>query len=209
MGVIQELRRYAPSDLPSVDTGAVVFDDFRRVISWWDGDNWEWPTFVDNNDVQSSEVLVENTTDETEVYRSGLDPSALVQDRVLIFRLFGKYGTGSSNDDFTLRLKAGESGFDAIAGGSEVASVTTVQENVDPGSAWQSKITLTVVSTGKNGSISGHEEGAFNNNKKDGHVEPVTIDTTTAEEFAATIEWNQAKADNTATVRPVYTQLSA
>lgn len=204
-----QLAPYPTGTFPSpVIVGHSIIDSTRGVPSWFDGDNWEWPTFVDNDDVATSAEVVDNTTTETEVFRFKSDQGAFVQGRTFIIRVFGKYSTASSNDDFTYRVKVGEDGFDAQTGGTTVVDVTTVQENVTDG-PWQCKTTLGVWAEGASGTLAAHSENAFNNTKNDDHVDPITIDTTTAEDFVGTIEWNNAKADNAATRGQSYLQQSA
>lgn len=188
--------------------GQVGFNSNRQILEWYDGDNPEYPTFVDNQDTETSSKTVSNTTDEKEINRFSLDKGAFTKGRVFIIRTFGKYNTASSNDDFTYRVKVGPSGFDAVTGGKEIGKITTVQENVDDG-PYQIKTTCTVFAEGSSGTLACHNEGAFNNNKKDSHVDPVTIDTTTAEEWASTVKWNNAKSGNSVTREQGYIQQQA
>lgn len=188
--------------------GSLLFDSNRALPGWYDGDNYGFPSFVDPADVETSQQAVSNTTDETEVTRFTMDSGALVEGRVFIMRVYGKYSTASSNDDFTYRVKIGSSGFDPTSEGTVIADVTTVQENVSDG-PWQVKTTSTVFQEGASGTLASHSEGAFNNTKNDSHVDPITVDTTAAEDIVATLEWNNAKADNSATRGQAYLQQQA
>ena len=208
---VLSLARYAPDNLPTTDdAGSVYFDTSRNIPVWWDGDKHEWPSYVDNDDVKTSAVTVSNTTDETEIFRFGLDQGALEQGRIGIIRCFGKYNTAASTDNFTYRVYLGEMGFDPISAGdgTSVTAVSTVQENVTDG-PWQMKTTATVFSEGSSGTIATHSEGSFNNTKSDDHADPATVDTTTGEEIVGTVQWNNAKTDNTVTRGQAYLQQQA
>lgn len=190
--------------------GYLFIDSKRKIICWNDGDagGFEYATFVDNADVLTSTKTVSNTTTETEAARFSIDGGAMVKGRLFIIRTFGKYSTASSNDGFTYRIKIGDQGFDAATEGTVVGSLSTVQENVTDG-PWHTKSTITVASEGQNGEAFTHLEAAFNNNKGDSHEGKKTANTETAEDFVTTIEWNNAKADNSATRGQGYLQQQA
>jgi hypothetical protein len=184
-----------PSDPP---TGQLLFDTDRGLPAWWDRDHYEWPTFVDNADVETSDDQVANTTVETEVLRASTNPGGLIAGRVFILRNFGVYSTAASTDNFTYRVYIGEIGSDPLAGeGTLISSSTTVQENVTEG-PWQAKTTTVIESEGTSGEADTHTEARFNDTASDDHTRNITIDTTTAAELVATIQWNNAKADNVA-----------
>lgn len=206
-----DLVTYATADRP-VDPGEghLSFNDIRKTPQWFDGDNYEWPTFVDNQDVTSGTITVSNTTSETEVFRAAPDVTAIdVQGRVMVIFLSGVYDTASSNDSFTYRVYVGPVGFDPTVGeGSVVSIVTTVQENVTNG-PWRARTTLVVNSTGATGALANHTTSAFNDTTKDDDDPEITVDTTTGEEFVATVEWNNAKAGNSVTRGIGYLQQNA
>lgn len=204
------LLTYTPTNLPTDQpTGTLFFDSHRAIPAWWDGNNHEWPSFVDNQDVQTSTQTVSNTTDETEVLQFTINAGALKQGRVFILRCYGKYTTASSNDDFTYRVYIGDSGFDPTGGeGTKIAEVTTVQENVTDG-PWLAKNTSTVFTDAASGELQSHLEASFNNAKKDDHTASVTVDTTTAEDIVATVEWNNAKSGNSVERGQAYLQQQA
>lgn len=206
-----DLVTYPDASPPSgVAAGHLSFNEERNAPQWYDGDAFEWPTFVENDHVETSATTVTNTTDETEVFRADIDAGALdVMGRVFIMRIFGKYSTAASTDAFTYRVYVGEPDFDPTAGeGTLITDVTTVQENVTDG-PWQVKTTMTVFATGASGTLASHSEGAFNDTKNDDHVDPITVDTTTGEEFVVTVQWNNAKADNSVTRGIGYLQQQA
>lgn len=191
------IHTYDSSSLPTpTNSGYLAFDSDRGTLTWWDRDHWEIPTFVD--DVETSDDQVTNTTTETEILRFAINPGALITGRVFILRNFGVYDTAASDDNFQYRVYIGDSGFDPVAGeGTVFANLSTVQENVSDG-PWQAKTTTVVDAEGSTGVVDTHTEARFNNTPNDDHSRNVTVDTTTASEVVATIEWNNAKAGNVA-----------
>lgn len=197
----------ADNDPPSgVPKGQTFLDDKREIITWNDGDGYEFPTYV--QDVKTSATTVSNTTTETEVFRADVEDTGLVKGRVFILRVFGKYSTASSDDNFDFKVKVGDSGFDAQTGGTTIAQIPTTKENVTDG-PFQSKTTMTITSEGQSGVMKAHTEARFNGTPKDNNTGDTTINTDKGEEFVATAEWESAKSANSVTIDQSYLQQQA
>lgn len=177
---------YDDPDLPSAPArGAMFFEGLRNVPTWWDGDNYEHATLVE--DVLESDQIVANTTAETTVFTADLDAHALVAGRYFELPVSGEYSVDNGTDTFTLRF---------YVGGTLVAAVQSVAGN-ESGAPILAELEATVRADGQNGTIKPYTEAVFANVPDHQRHDPITVDTTVASSWEVTLQWDAADPANT------------
>lgn len=183
------LPEYDEPDLPTNPArGAMFFEGLRNAPIWWDGDNYEAPTFVE--DVLITDMVVDNTTTETTVVTADLDEDALVKERYFELPVSGEYSVSNGTDTFYLRF---------YVGGTLVAEIQSVAGN-ESKAPILAELELTVREDGSNGTVKPYTEAVFANVNDHKRHDPISLDTTVANSFEVTLEWTAADPTNTAEI---------
>ncbi len=183
----------AGTNLTTPEAGAVEYDGHklyftpvgaRRAVNLADG-------------VITSTTSVANTTTETTAYTDTLPASELTVGRVLRVTLLGRYSTANGTDTFTLRLKLGSTTLISIV--SSASSVTNVP--------LKAVLTATVRSTGSSGTVFAFGEAMFNHTDKSvTNTATTTVNTTTAENITATVQWTAANASDSVSIDQAFAE---
>lgn len=164
---------------------------------WFDGSVLNFQPATDKrsislaNGVIIADTTIANTVTETTLYTESISANELYKGSKWHIRVSGYYSTANAADTFTFRLKVGS---------TTVLSINSTAENVTNG-FWRAEFFFTVRSTGASGSIQAALEAVFNDNPKNvANTSTTTIDTTTAEDITATVQWDNALTGNTLTI---------
>lgn len=145
-------------------------------------------------DALLSDQTVSNTTEETTVFNPSIAAGEMRVGDVYELTTTGTYTTTNSSEQFTLRFHIGD---------TEVASVTSVAENVTD-QPWYAVLSFTVREIGTDGTIKPHVVAAFDNVHDDQHSGAVSLDTTVSESFAVTVQWDEQNANDEVLVGQAY-----
>lgn len=189
------LPSYPAAEMPAdVPFGFIAMDENRDIPTWFDGDGYEHPTFV--NDVLLDPVTVADTSTRTVVFNADIDEGSLVQGRAYELHLAGRFSTSNNSDQFTT--------FVDLAG-VEVASLQNQPANTTD-VPWSLQMTFTVRDHGVSGTLIAHSRGLFNSEPDDASHAPVSVDTTTATALQADVQWGVADPGNSVTLEQAYLQ---
>lgn len=188
------LDAYDPSDLPTASrAGDIYFDSHRGLPTWDDGDNYEWPNYVD--DVRTSSTTVTNTTSRTKVWEPDINANSLIEGRIYQIDLHGTFQTASTSDNFTV---------DIDLAGTDVASLNNAAENAAANTPWTLELTFTVRADGASGTLKANTRATFNEQPRTANTAEITVDTTTASQLAVFLTWNNAKSGNSVTLEQAH-----
>lgn len=180
---------YGEGSLPTAGTeGRTVWNTHRKSPAYDDGSDYEYPVIAD--DAITSSTQVNNTAAQTSVFQPTVDAGSLQAGRVIETDIFGRYNTNDASSTFLLNF---------TIGGNQVASISSVAKNVND-AAISARMKFTVRSTGASGEAMVHTEAVFDDSHADAHHGTQTIDTTTAEDINATVEWDTADPGLSVTV---------
>jgi hypothetical protein len=141
---------------------------------------------LSNNPVLA-DVEVANTTTETEIYSTEITADATHVGQRFQIWLGGLLSTANSSDTCTIRVKVG---------GTTIASTTSVAANVTD-EPWHVECSVQMRAIGASGSLVHHVDFYINDQQTGtASTSPVSIDTTTNNDIAVTIEWDNANASN-------------
>ena len=175
--------------LGSPVAGTFEFDNDRMYLT-----NVATQRAIDRtSDVIVADTTVVNTTTETPIFTASIPANSLKAGNVIVGHTSGELSNNSAADDITIRLKFG---------GSTLVTFNPAIGNVT-GEDWHFSGSFTTRTTGAAGTYAFH-----------GHVEisgnPTTVsttgsvDTTGSNDFTVTVEWDNAKADNTFSIYQGY-----
>ncbi len=136
----------------------------------------------------NTQVVVENTTTEMEVYSTVLAAGSLNTESLVKAELSGSYDTGAASDTWTMRFKVG---------GTTIHTVLRHDSGNAAGAGWLCKMHGVVVVSGASGSFK--DLYALMDNDATGTESSSVahgIDTTVANTLSVTIQWGAAKAGN-------------
>lgn len=184
-------NRPPPSDLDDYDAGHWVYwttDDSGRYELEAGDASWSVLPGSRNRLIASltEDVTVSNTMDETTVFESTIEADHFLVHDVYELEASGAYTTTNSSETFTLRF---------YLGSTQLAAITSVADNADTYS-WSATLRFTVRAIDGDGVLKPHTKAVFNNVHDDQHHGTVTLDTTIAERFSVTVQWDEANASN-------------
>jgi len=151
------------------------------------GGKWS-PLFAVGQGFTTTQIVVENTTTETEIYSTVVGVGSLTADTVFVLKNAGNYDTGAASDTWTMRFKVG---------GTTVHSVTRHDSGNVAGSGWECTMEGIMKVLGASGSF---QDLYVLLDKDTVSVESSStthgIDTTVANTLSVTVQWGAAKAGN-------------
>ena len=141
------------------------------------------------SDVIVATTTVANTTTETTIYTATIAAGDLKVGNIIKGTISGVLSNNSAADDITIRLKLA---------GTTLVTFNPAIGNVS-GADWHMEGHFTVRTVGAGGTLAGHIHLVV-----DGHESKTTltgaIDTTANCDFTVTVEWDNAKSDNTISI---------
>ena len=176
---------------------------YDGVVAHADGSDWnpghgaglyeyhdsEWvPLFGTTEGIVTAQVVVANTTTETEIYAGTLSAEALHAGDMSILRLGGSYDTGAASDTWTMRIKLG---------GTTIHTITRQSANNVTAAGWALHFTTTIRTEGVTGTFV--DLGTLHDDNTSFTVADATthtIDTTIDNAISVTVQWGAAKAAN-------------
>lgn len=185
---------YATANLPTApEPGQVYYDTNRDIPTWWDGEAYEWPNYVD--DVLTTAQPVSNTATPTTVWDPDIDTGSLVQGRIYQMDLHGVFQTANTSDQFTV---------DVNLAGTDVGELQNAPANVGAGTPWTFELTFTVRSHGQNGVLKANSRATFNEQPRTADHGEIAVNTTVANELSVSIDWDAADPDNSVTLEQAH-----
>lgn len=151
------------------------------------GSGWK-PLFNLTSDSLTTEVQVDNTTTETEIFSADIDADHLKVGNIFKVILAGAYGVGIGTDNWTLRFKLN---------GTTIETVTRQSSNNVSDAGWVAEYKLAIAAEGASGTLK--DVGILIDDDADyatGNKAGNTINTTVSNTFSVTVQWDAAKADN-------------
>lgn len=145
------------------------------------------PPFSPSIDIH--ETVVADTATETQVSDYEIPNAQLQQNSLFKYNVLGKYSTASTSDDVTLRLYLD----DKLLG-----SVGSAGKN-STDAPWRASSTITVHKHNGQGHIFAHIESNWDEEPSDDHFDVDAVDLKVTHKLRVSIEWNNAKTDNTLT----------
>lgn len=127
---------------------------------------------------------VSNTMAETTVFESTVEVDQFRKGDVYSLLSTGDYTTVNGSEQFTLRF---------YIGSTLLGSITSVASQVS-GAPWSVELMLTVRKINGNGVLQAHTRAVFDNVHDDQPHGTVVLDTTQANTFSMTVQWNEANA---------------
>lgn len=172
-------------DVRSGDSaGTIGFNDDRDLITWWDGDNAEYPSFVE--DTKTEDTVVSNSSAEVNVFSPDVDKGSMAAGRVYELLVTGNFSTSSSSDFFTINM---------YIGGERFAQVNSTADNVDNGGI-RAETTFTVREANADGVVQPYTTATFNNVNKDSPHREVDVNTSGSTRLNITVQWDEAQPEN-------------
>lgn len=195
------LQNYSEQNLPTTpeEMGAMFFNTDRHTPAWYNGGSYEYASYIESEDVLTSEQTVSGTTTETTVHTITIPAGTFVEGRVYKLYTSGKFSTANTSSDFTLHV-----GFS----GNDVCDISSAGGNVTD-AAWWAETNFTVYDTGNDLELMPHCLGIFDGQAADNHAHITQVDETTATDIEVSIEWNDGSAGNSATLSQCFLQLLA
>jgi len=188
------LKLTSGTNLTTPEAGTIEYDGTRFYITG----SGARRVISRASDVITTAATAANTTAEITVFTAVLPANILAAGKVYTVLGYGKASTQNASATLTIRVK--------------VDGVTLVTLACTPGQAANDpmcyRLTFTVRTIGATGTISSHGDIEVKDSKVHTNTSSTTVDTTAVGGVTVTFQWDNAHADNTATLDQGFLKLN-